>query len=127
MFRVLVTKNATFSQMEVSGEDGANSELCGKADDGQGSWLDSNFAFALALPATAKGKAFRPAEVLGIIIGNEIDFAVIGRSRVGMRMGIQRDDFPGFFAPTTQQRPALQRARARVPDQNQSPPAENLW
>jgi hypothetical protein len=70
MFRVLVTKNATFSQMEVSGEDGANSELCGKADDGQGSWLDSNFAFALALPATAKGKAFRPAEVFGVVVGD---------------------------------------------------------
>ena len=44
-----------------------------------------------------------------------------------MGVGVQRDDFSGFLAPTTQQSPALQRARARVPDQNHSPWAENFW
>ena len=125
MFRVLVTENASFSQMKVTGEDGADSELCGEADDGEGRRLDPDLALPLALAATAKGKALRPAEVFGIIVGNEIDLAVIG-GRMGVGVGIQRGEFPGFFAPTTQQTPALQRAKARVPDQNHSPLPENL-
>ncbi len=130
MLGVLITENALFTKMEVAGEDGTNTELRRKTDDGEGGWFDTNFAFALAFAATPKGKAFRPAEVLGVVVGDEVDLAVIGggmgRMGGGMGRGIQRDDFSGFLAPTRQQIPALQRARATAPDQNHSPPAENF-
>ena len=130
VFGVLVAKDALFTQVEVAREDGTNSEFGGKADDGEGGGLDPDLALALALSAPPKGKAFRPAKVFGVVVGYEVDLTVIGWSggRVGMRMGVgvQRDDFPGFLAPTTQQSPALQRASASVPDQNHSPWAENF-
>ena len=79
--------------------------------------------------AAAKGKTFRPAEVVVIIVADEADFAVIGEfgRLVRMRLRVQEDRFSGFFAPTRQQMPALQRTRARVPDQNHSPQAANFW
>jgi len=64
-----------------------------------------------------------------VIVADEADFSVIGEfgRLVGMRLRVQEDRFSGFFAPTRQQMPALQSTRARVPDQNHSPVAENFW
>ena len=55
-----------------------------------------------------------------VIVANEADLSVIGEfgKLVGLR--VQEDRPSGFFAPTRQQMPALQRTRARVPDQNLS-------
>ena len=63
-----------------------------------------------------------------VIVADEADFSVIGEfgRLVGMRLRVQEDRFSGFFAPTRQQMPALQRTRARVPDQNHSPQAANF-
>jgi hypothetical protein len=44
-----------------------------------------------------------------------------------VRLRVQEDRPSGFFAPTRQHMPALQRTRARVPDQNHSPQAANFW
>lgn len=114
----------------MAGEDGADSEFGGKADNGKSGGFNADFALALAFPATAKGKAFRPTKIFGIVVGNECNLAVVGRrERGGARMGMRVQDFcfSGFLAPTRQQRPALQRARARVPDQNHSPPVTYFW
>ncbi len=64
-----------------------------------------------------------------VIVADEADFAVIGEFGRLVRMGVrvQEDRLSGFFAPTRQQIPALQRTRARVPDQNHSPQATNFW
>ena len=64
-----------------------------------------------------------------IIVTNEVDLSVIGQLGSGLRMGVrvQSEKLSGFFAPTRQQMPALQSTRARVPDQNHSPVAENFW
>ncbi len=64
-----------------------------------------------------------------VVVTDEADFAVIGEfgRLVRMRLRVQEDRPSGFFAPTRQQIPALQRTRARVPDQNHSPQAENFW
>ena len=64
-----------------------------------------------------------------IIVTNEVDLSVIGQLGSGLRMGVrvQSEKLSGFFAPTRQQMPALQRTRARVPDQNHSPQAANFW
>ena len=126
VLRILVADDPPIPQMEVAGEDGTNPNFCSCADNREGSGLDPDFSRALSFPAATKGKALRPALIFPIIITDQIYLSVI-RSRgwgVGMRV---QDRVSGFLAPTTQQRPALQRARARVPDQNHSPPAENFW
>jgi hypothetical protein len=60
-----------------------------------------------------------------VIVANEADLSVIGE--FGRLVRVQEDLLSGFLAPTRQQMPALQRTRARVPDQNHSPHAENFW
>jgi hypothetical protein len=79
--------------------------------------------------SAAKSETFGPAEVVVVIVADEADFAVIGEFGRLVRMGVrvQEDRLSGFFAPTRQQIPALQRTRARVPDQNHSPQATNFW
>jgi hypothetical protein len=79
--------------------------------------------------SAAKSETFGPAEVVVVIVADEADFAVIGEFGRLVRMGVrvQEDRLSGFFAPTRQQMPALQRTRARVPDQNHSPQAANFW
>ena len=64
-----------------------------------------------------------------VVVADEADLSVIGQLGSGLRMGVrvQEDRLSGFFAPTRQQMPALQRTRARVPDQNHSPQAANFW
>jgi hypothetical protein len=62
-----------------------------------------------------------------VIVADEADFTVIGEFWRLVRMRVQEDRLSGFFAPTKQQMPALQRTRARVPDQNHSPQAANFW
>jgi len=64
-----------------------------------------------------------------VVVADEADFTVIGEFRRRLRMGVwvQSEELSGFFAPTRQQMPALQRTRARVPDQNHSPQAANFW
>jgi hypothetical protein len=64
-----------------------------------------------------------------VIVANEADLSVIGEfgRLVGLGMRVQGDRPSGFFAPTRQQMPALQRTRERVPDQNHSPQAANFW
>ena len=64
-----------------------------------------------------------------VVVADEADFAVIGEfvSGLRMRVRVQSEKLSGFFAPTRQQMPALQRTRARVPDQNHSPQAANFW
>ena len=62
-----------------------------------------------------------------IIVADEADFTVIGEFGRLVGVGVQEDRLSGFFAPTKQQMPALQRTRARVPDQNHSPEAANFW
>jgi hypothetical protein len=83
----------------------------------------------LSFLAAPEGKPFRPAEVVTVVVTDEFHLAVIRGWCRGMRMGMRRqgDYFLGFWAPTRQQMPALQRARARVPDQNQASPVENFW
>jgi len=70
VFWVLVSKNATIAEVKVAGENGANTELCGKADDREGGRFNSNFALSLAFTTTPKSKAFRPAEVFGVVVGD---------------------------------------------------------
>ena len=77
--------------------------------------------------SAAEGKTFRPAEVVVVIVADEADFTVIGEFERLVRVRVQEDRLSGFFAPTRQQMPALQRTRARVPDQNHSPQAANFW
>ena len=77
--------------------------------------------------SAAEGKTFRPAEVVVVIVADEADFTVIGEFERLVRVRVQEDRLSGFFAPTKQQMPALQRTRARVPDQNHSPQAANFW
>ena len=77
--------------------------------------------------SAAEGKTFRPAEVVVVIVADEADFTVIGEFERLVRVRVQEDRLSGFFAPTRQQMPALQRTRARVPDQNHSPEAANFW
>lgn len=60
-----------------------------------------------------------------VIVADEADLSVIGE--FGRLVRVQEDLLSGFFAPTRQQMPALQRTRARVPDQNHSPQAANFW
>ena len=99
------------------------------ADDREGGRFNSNFAFALAFPTTPKSKAFGPTKIFGIVEGNEVDFSVIGQrgwGGVGVGVRVQKFVFSGFFAPTTQQIPALQRARAKAPGQNHCPPVTNF-
>ena len=62
-----------------------------------------------------------------VIVADEADFTVIGEFGRLVRVRVQEDRLSGFFAPTKQQMPALQRTRARVPDQNHSPQAANFW
>ena len=62
-----------------------------------------------------------------VIVADEADFTVIGEFERLVRVRVQEDRLSGFFAPTKQQMPALQRTRARVPDQNHSPQAANFW
>ena len=62
-----------------------------------------------------------------VIVADEADFTVIGEFERLVRVRVQEDRLSGFFAPTRQQMPALQRTRARVPDQNHSPEAANFW
>ena len=62
-----------------------------------------------------------------VIVADEADFTVIGEFERLVRVRVQEDRLSGFLAPTRQQMPALQRTRARVPDQNHSPEAANFW
>ena len=128
MFRVLITQDPSFPQVEVTGEDGADAEFRRGADYGEGGGFDSFFARALSFLPAPEGKPFGPAEVVTVVVTDEFHLAVIRRWCRGMRMGMrgQGDDFLGFWAPTRQQMPALQSAKARVPDQNQSSPVENF-
>ena len=129
MFGILISNNTVFPQLKVAGKDGADAKFRGEADDGEGGRLNSFFSRALSFLSTAEGKTFRPAEVVVIIVTNEVDLSVIGQLGSGLRMGVrvQSEKLSGFFAPTRQQMPALQSTRARVPDQNHSPVAENFW
>jgi len=123
---ILVTDNPAVPQVEMMGQDGSDPDFRGCADDGEGGRLDPNLSRALSFSSAAKGKSLRPPLIFAIVIANQIDLSVVGRGRWVVWMGIQ-NRLSGFLAPTTQQIPALQRARARVPDQNHSPPAENFW
>ena len=67
---VLVSKNATIAEVKVAGENGANTEFRGKTDDREGGGFDANFTFALAFTTATEGKAFRPAEVFGVVVGD---------------------------------------------------------
>ena len=129
MFGILISNNTVFPQLKVAGKDGADAKFRGEADDGEGGRLNSFFSRALSFLSTAEGKTFRPAEVVVVVVADEADFAVIGEFGSGLRMRVrvQSEKLSGFFAPTRQQMPALQRTRARVPDQNHSPQAANFW
>ena len=63
VFGVLVAKDTLFPEVEVAREDGADAELGRKANDGEGGGLDTDFALALAFPASTKSKALRPAKI----------------------------------------------------------------
>ncbi len=63
VFGVLVAKDTLFPEVEVAREDGADAELGRKANDGEGGGLDTDFALALAFPASPKSKALRPAKI----------------------------------------------------------------
>jgi len=126
VLRILVTDDPSISQVEVVGQDGANPDLCRRTDDGEGGRLNPDLPRALPFPTASEGETLRPALIFAIVITNQIHLSVVRRGRRVVRMGIQDRD-SGFLAPTTQQMPALQRTKARVPDQNHSPPAENFW
>ena len=121
MLRILVADDSAVPELEVPGKKRAHPNLRGEADDREGGRLNAGFSGAFPLAATPKGETLRPAHVFAVVVADEIDLSVIR----GLGRGIQVED-PGFLAPTTQQTPELQRARARVPDQNHSPPAENF-
>jgi hypothetical protein len=70
VFRVLVSQDATIAEVKVAGENGANTKLGGKADDREGGRFDANLTFALAFTTATEGKAFRPAEVFGVVVGD---------------------------------------------------------
>jgi hypothetical protein len=44
MFGILISNNAVFPELEVTGKDGADPELRGEANDGKGGRLDSFFS-----------------------------------------------------------------------------------
>jgi hypothetical protein len=44
MFGILISNNTVFPQLKVAGQDGADTELRGEADDGKGGRLDSFFS-----------------------------------------------------------------------------------
>jgi hypothetical protein len=67
---VLVSQDATIAEVKVAGENGADTEFRGKTDDREGGGFDANFTFALAFPTATEGKAFRPAEVFGVVVGD---------------------------------------------------------
>jgi hypothetical protein len=74
--------------LKVAGKDGADTELCGEADNGEGGRLDSLFSRALSFLSAAEGKTFRPAEVVVVIVADEADLSVIGELGSGLRMGV---------------------------------------
>ncbi len=88
MFGILISDNAVFPQLKVAGKDGADTELRGEADNGEGGRLDSFFSRALAFLSAAEGKTFRPAEVVVVVVADEADLSVIGQFGGGLRMGV---------------------------------------
>ena len=44
MFGILISNNTVFPQLKVAGQDRADTELRGEADDGKGGRLDSFFS-----------------------------------------------------------------------------------
>jgi len=88
MFGILISNNAVFPQLKVAGKDGADTELRGEADNGEGGRLDSLFSRALSFLSAAEGKTFRPAEVVVVVVADEADFSVIGEFGSGLRMGV---------------------------------------
>jgi hypothetical protein len=112
--------------MEMTRKDGPDADFRGRADDGEGGGFNAHLSGALSFPAATEGETLRPTLIFAIVISDQIHLAVIRSRGGGVGMCVQ-DRVSGFLAPTTQQIPALQRTKARVPDQNHSPPAENFW
>jgi len=94
-FRVLVTEDAPVPEFEMTGEEGANAELGGGADDGKGGGFDSHLTGAFPLASAADGKAFGPAEVFSVVGVDEFRFAVVRRGGGAMR--VQVDPFTAFW------------------------------
>jgi len=106
--RVLVTEDAPVPEFEMTGEEGANAELGGGADDGKGGGFDADLAGAFPLASAADGKAFGPAEVFSVVGADEFRFAVVWRRGGGMR--VQADPFTAFW-----RRPGSRRRRCKEP------------
>jgi hypothetical protein len=89
---ILVTENAAVAELEMAGEEGADAELGGGADDGEGGRLDPNLAGAFPLAAAADGETLRPAEVFPIAGMDQLRPAVIrpGPRGVGIQESILR-------------------------------------
>jgi len=107
-FRVLVTEDAAIPELEMAGEEGANTELGGGADDGKGGGFDSHLTGAFPLASAADGKAFGPAEVFTVVGVDEFRFAVVRGGGGGV--GIQAKSFSFFW-----RRPHSRRRRCREP------------
>jgi len=70
MLGILISNNTVFPQLKVAGKDGADTEFCSEADNGEGGRLNSFFARALSLLASSKGETFRPAEVVVVVVAD---------------------------------------------------------
>ena len=121
--RILISEDTPVPEFEMAGEKGADTELGRSTDDGEGGGLNADLARPLPFPSTADGEAFGPTQVFPVVRMDELGFPVVGEDRGRVRIQVEPW---GFLAPTTQQIPALQRTRARVPVQNHSPWATNF-
>jgi len=106
--RVLVTEDASVPEFKMAGEEGANTELGGGADDGKGGGFDSHLTGAFPLASAAYGEALGPAEIFAVVRVDEFRFAVIWRRGGGMR--VQADPFTAFW-----RRPRSRRRRCKEP------------
>jgi len=107
-FRVLVTEDAPVPEFEMTGEEGANAELGGGADDGKGGGFDSHLTGAFPLASAADGETLGPAEVFAVVRVDEFRFAIIWRRGGGRR--VQADPFTAFW-----RRPGSRRRRCKEP------------
>lgn len=94
-FGVLVAKDASVPEFEVTGEEGTDTELRGGADDGEGGRLDADLAGAFPFPAAADSKPLRPAQVFAVAGVDELRSAVVRHGGGGV--GIQRGGFMVFW------------------------------
>jgi len=104
--RVLVTEDAPVPEFEVTGEEGANAELGGGTDDGEGGGLNADFTGAFPLASAAYGEALGPAEVFAVVGVDEFRFAVVGR-----RGGVVRIQGKNFRVSWRPPRNRCQRCR----------------